>query len=377
MIHTLPFYRVGGETFANKFYAYRTAKETGLPMEFDFYDSAFSNADWTHDPTLTWDQLLDIRAHQLSNKGKQLILNFSGGTDSYTIYEVFRRNKLHIDYFYLNIKDNSHETGGGEKDAFEGTIKFFNTVKEDFPDSKIVISNTTKEMMEKFYSDPDWVWKDGFRIFFSQGMYESFHHDKNPDFEGLDSDHISIYGYEKPRLKIIGNKFYSFQEDTTIQGSMNNLRNHYFFISPELPELHIKQSYMLAKYIKGQAVLQNKPLEHYNTIHHPDKHDYYEYSYVGTGRFGDYANSGPTKIRNRESWLYIPDGRLDAVQHQGRYHGMLVESLKNNDKFVMNYLKGLYELRNDSLVSGIFEDVDGGNYYSVINYQSKYHQLNI
>ena len=86
-------YVVGTEIFTNKYLAFANSKKTGNPIRFALYEEAFDKASWDVEPNLSWDSMLDIRAQQLADKKKPIVLGFSGGTDSYTVYDVFKRNK--------------------------------------------------------------------------------------------------------------------------------------------------------------------------------------------------------------------------------------------------------------------------------------------
>ena len=102
-MHYLPHWIVNGERTSSQFDAWRAASKLGTMPHFYFYETEFDALDWTKEPTETWDQLLDRRAQQIAAKGKPIVLNFSGGTDSYTIYKVFERNNIHIDEIIIRV----------------------------------------------------------------------------------------------------------------------------------------------------------------------------------------------------------------------------------------------------------------------------------
>ena len=100
------YYEVGTAPtvkFTNRFMAAHHAGTHNLNMRFNMYDSVFDHSDWSREPDLTWDQLLDIRAQQIAAKNKPIVLYFSGGTDSYTIYKVFERNNIFL-FVCLKLK---------------------------------------------------------------------------------------------------------------------------------------------------------------------------------------------------------------------------------------------------------------------------------
>jgi hypothetical protein len=90
-------YRVGDEIIYNSILAKFRSYQTGKSTSFYCNDLANDQLDWTTDPELTIDQLMDQYARQLRANYDYIVLTYSGGTDSKTIYDVFVRNNLHID----------------------------------------------------------------------------------------------------------------------------------------------------------------------------------------------------------------------------------------------------------------------------------------
>jgi len=372
-VEIFPYYDCNGHHFDNKFEAFIYANQNNTSINFRLYEKAFDSANWNVDPKLSWDQLLDIRAQQIYSKGKPLILFFSGGWDSYTILEVFERNNIPLDYICLNIKNDEKESI-----LFQNTIALFKSQPDRFKNTKIIIANTDEKMIETFYDSEEWIWKKSARINFTQGFTDSLTLEDNHYFDStVPDDHIAIFGYDKPRIHIKGTSMYSYQEDTTFQGTVKNPRNIYFFITPELPELHIKQSYILAKYIKHLSMINNKPLSYYNNINNGLIINYSDYSQYGCGRFADYGNSHIQKIRNRKQYLYIPDNNINNAKYIGRYDSMFNHELSKQSRAIRNYLNGIIQLKTDSLTKNIFRITDDNNYLSVFDFKSKMYKLNI
>lgn len=360
------FYKVGTEKFSNKFLAFIKSQETGTPLLFDFFEKDFDLADWSKEPESTWDQLLDIRARQIANLGKPIILGFSGGTDSYTIYEVFRRNQIKIDALFLMIKDDPRE-----RDMFEEPLQFIEKQRQELGIKPIVLKKDT-DLYKQIYSNDEWWLTDTpIRINFStaSGMGGIEH------IRGYDSsfgdDFILVVGMDKPRIKIIGDSMYSYLQDTTFNNYCDP-RHEYFFSSRDLPELHIKQSYMLGRFIRYLSHSTEKPLKYFENIHDPNFFDYQRYSIEGCGRFGDLANSAKQKTLNRYSSLYI--GEHKDIVYNGRDQKMLLDGYNSNEKFALNYVDGLKSMRSDSRLKHIFRDKK--NYFSVADIDSKYYQIN-
>lgn len=361
------YYEVGSTRFVNKFCAFLESKKTGYPLKFNLYEDAFDKVSWK-DPELSWDALLDIRAHQIAAKNKPIVLNFSGGTDSYTILKVFERCKIKLHAIHLKIK-----TGDPEEELNYRTV--INWLKENYYDidCKIYVSEDNVDLLNSYYNSPDWVWRpDGSKINFSSGLSEVVSLNETEFVQdNLSDDYIMITGLEKPRIKIIDGKFYSYQIDSAFGYVMGESRVEHFYISDALPELHVKQSHLLVSYIRSLAYSSKKPLELYEDLHDPRKFDYYNYSYMGCGRFGDIANSRLQKIVNIKSKLLVKDSTV--VGYNGRYKNMFMHGFKHNESFFENYIAGLVNLRNDNVLKEIF--LDDLNLYSVKDLNSKLYLL--
>jgi len=366
----MPFsYRVGSQRIANKFLAYRESKIQNKPLEFDLFQEVFDKQIWNKEPSLSWDSLLDIRAHQIAAKKKPIMLGFSGGTDSMTIWEVFKRNNIQIHSMQLKIKYQSEQ----EWDLFKNVVPFMRKEAEQYKFKLLIIEQDSNDTLSRFYDSPEWVFSDlAVRVNVVCPERHGIEGNNWPaDF--IDQDYIYVSGLDKPRHKIVNNRFYIFNDDTTFLNYADP-RVDYFFISPELPELHIKQGYLLAKYIITKAVTENKPLSFYNNIHNAKAHHYYDYAVVGCGRFGgDIANSHLQKVLNREQTLLIPENSKITPFYKGRSKKIIYESFQENSKYIQNYLEGLQMLRKDSIIKDIFKDPY--NYYSVKDIESKNYGL--
>lgn len=359
------FYRVGQEKFSNKFLAFIRSQETGLHLKFDFFEKEFDQANWSKDPDLTWDQLLDIRANQIANMKKPIVLGFSGGTDSYTIYQVFKRNNIKIDAVFLRYKDDPKE-----KDMYENVLSFIENEKSKYGFKTILIKDDSRFFDQVYSNEEWWLSSEPVRINFSVAVgLQDIEHFYGYDTT-IDNDFVLVMGMDKPRIKIIDNKMYSYLQDTTFNNYCHD-RHEYFFSSPNLPELHIKQSYMLGKYIRHLSETTNKPISYFENIHNPLFFNYQDFAYNGCGRFGDLANSVKQKILNRECSLYIDN---DKIFYNGRSEDALIGGINSESMYSKNYINGLKSMRADSKLKNIFTDEK--NYYSIIDIDSKYYRLN-
>lgn len=361
------YYKVGDQIFFNKFLAASYATKHGKDLSFFLYNSAFDSCDWSVEPAMSWDQLLDIRAQQIAAKNKPIVLFFSGGTDSYTIYKVFERNRVPIDIIYTQTHEN-------ELDSFRKVFDLFSAGLYD-KNTKIV-NRDEKNAIDSIYDDEEWIWKKGVRYQFKlNGMGDIESSKQIERILGRD-DFISVVGFEKPRLHFDRTGVYSYQDDENYARPMGDPRLDCFYISPELPELHIKQSYMLLKYVKSLDPMAkySQDLSKFNSIHSPSHHDWTSYSIKGCGRYGDLNDSFKHHIGNQHSQFTLPTtmSKFDGSEYRGRFKSHY-KSLVGSKQFA-NYTNGLMSVVSDS--SGKFLLSDSTNFYSMKQFRSKYYKLN-
>lgn len=360
------YYTVGNQTFINKFQAADYAVRTNAEIKFNLYEEAFDRADWSKEPELTWDQLLDIRANQIAAKGKPIVLNFSGGTDSYTIYKVFERNNIHIDALYLRRRKTDMDNIINAK-----VLDLLNNGIYD-KTTKIIIKEDDDELFATAYSDEDWLWHNQARMEFILGFNSDSSTHAYISKEIGTEDYISVIGFEKPRLFFNKFRVYSYQSDLPYGRAMGHSVTENFYITPDLPELHIKQSYMVLNHIrKKHPTLYPKDLLQYNEFHNPDKFSWEEYA-TACGRFGDLAMSGAVHSAWRGLKLVIPEsGKFYGHEHTGPGENWF-KSLVGT-KLFDNFTNGILRIQKEPAYNYLRDDLT--NAYKLKSISSKYYRL--
>lgn len=356
-------YEVGSYKFYNKIAAADYAVRTNQQIKFNLYDRGLASADWLVEPPASWDRLLDLRAQQIAAKGLPIVLFFSGGTDSLTIYKVFERNKIKIHAVYLQPHASEIET-------FEKVFEFLGKINS--PDTRIIIGEE-KKALTLAYNNENWVWEKGLRLQFKLvGMGDE--DSMRAVEQALDiDDFIGIIGLEKPRLHFDSSGVYSYQVDENYMRPMADHRLKCFYISPELPELHIKQSYMLLRYIKTIAGKHRTPatLRNYNNIHNPLKFSWLKYSIDGCGRYGDLNSSDIPHSRNNLTKLEIPQGEISKIRYQGRF-ARVFEDIRGTKEF-SNYLRGIMGFAQSPSGKYLLEGRD--DFFGTRQFRSMMHKM--
>ena len=99
------YYQVNGRIIFNELLARYESYTTGAPVEFHLHDAEYDQLDWTQEPVESFDELMLRHAQRLRNQYERVVLLWSGGTDSHTIYNTFVRNNLHIDEIVIFHND--------------------------------------------------------------------------------------------------------------------------------------------------------------------------------------------------------------------------------------------------------------------------------
>ena len=337
------YYQVGSRKFLNKIQAADCAARTGQDVKFYLYESAFDQADWAHEPKATWDELLNQRARQIASKNQPIMLNFSGGTDSLTIYKVFERNNIPIDVLYMRRR-----TDPAQQFFYTQVFEFFDKIRETNKDIKIIVDDQEEiETLGEIYANEDWTWTTHERPNFN--MWGGGVISVKKVTQLLGREVISILGFEKPRLLFLpGGRVGSWQLDEMYSRVMGPRGSECFYISPELPELHIKQSYMLKNYIKTKFSLNadSQNLDQANSHYNPNMFDHLEYSYA-SGRFGDIGRSDLQHVMFQQTALHISESENYSQAQLNGLNSNLFNELKDTT-IVKNYVHGLLSIKNSA-----------------------------
>jgi hypothetical protein len=356
-------YQVGGHIFTDKFQAALQAHRNNQDIYFNLFDSAFDTVDWSREPNQSWDQLLDLRAQQIAAKNRPIVLHFSGGTDSYTIYKVFERNKIHLSALIMNYRGDLSDI------AYTNVHEFLKKGIYD-PHCEIIIDNyLASNSWQEIYQKPDWCWTSMERYQF--GIFSGYGNGDQRLSVKFGKEVISVLGTDKPRLRFTPQGIYSYQDDITWVRHIKSPNLDSFYISQELPELHVKQSWMLKTYLQQKFAVDQNSADFFLVNSHcdPEKFSWSEYS-TASGRYGDLANSHIQHFANKGTRLLVPkNGGIDDAVYTGRQWKEF-ERLRGTSTF-RNYVGGLIAASKDG--AGQYLGMNTNNLLYVRSLYSKGH----
>lgn len=334
-----PSYVVNGKhRFFNRWQALEFAsKHNTRDIKFDLWNDVFSKQCWTKNPETSWETLVDLRVKQLESSGRPLVLLFSGGTDSYSIYQAFIRNNVQIHGIATKIrKDWTYATHAAE------------WIKKNHPDPETkFISVDNSDQIAGLYTNPYFItdkvntYNFGWDIADDQMFLKI-----NSEF----SNPLIIMGLEKPRLVLENGSWYSVCVDLLFTHTFPPNEIEMFYITPDLPELHIKQCWMLKTWLENSGhTLTDEFVT--RDLYDPTKVDYYEFAWA-CGRTGDLSNSRGEKLSNWETKIYIDPNNIKNSRMIGRGSETFNEGLATSNISVLNYIQG----HRMMMESGVLDD---------------------
>jgi hypothetical protein len=334
-------YCVAGQYINNVYLALHNCWKTGAQLEFYCNDQVFDQYDWTSEPTQSMELLMDTHAANLRNKYQRLILLWSGGTDSHTIYNVFKRNNIHIDE--IIIKASAHSAGFPEINH--------DWIQKNHWDPTTIITrydDHDTELRALDVPDEDWVWRDKGDLL-KYGMTSSgdgvkFLCEKNH----AGYTYKAIGGYEKPRLIYRNGHWYHRQLDMVLRPTMGHDYIEHFFLEPLLA---IKQAHMVKRAVKHLLANSKQPLYDGDWAEAKwarDAEGYRAWCFacgrhdevtLGVSNTQKHYNDAldQTQIDVHGSWRQLGTTADTRLEHD----------LQAGNQVAINYVKGLHNIRSE------------------------------
>lgn len=264
------YYKVGEEKFMSKAVAAVKATELRLPMTWHYHDDIFAKVKPTGQVDLK--ELYKQRALQLRDKYDYLILNFSGGSDSWTVLNTFLENNIKLDHVFVRWPKSAMDKGfytpnNQDRSAFNFVSEWDFTIKKDLewlaqyhPEIKIEVGDWLENLNEKYFNDD----------LFHKTMNDNFMSNVLRNHLGSQAEKLlvdkglkvaSIYGVDKPWVVINENKcFFHFMDGapaTCPPQAINPHGTEYFYWSPDMPEVAVEQAYKVYQWYKTNADKRN------------------------------------------------------------------------------------------------------------------------
>jgi hypothetical protein len=335
-------YKVNDRTFNNVYLALHHAWTNSSEVQLYCKDFEYDQFDWTQEPESSLDDLMAAHAHSLRDGYDRLILLWSGGTDSHTIYNIFKRENIHIDE--IMIKASRHSAGFPEKN--------YEWIAQNHWDPTTIITrydDHDSELRALDIPDEHWIWRDKGDLL-KYGMTSSgdgvrFLCDKNH----AGTRYCAVAGYEKPRLIYRQGRWFARQLDMTLRPTMGHDYIHHFFLDPLI---NIKQNHLVKHAVK--KIIQNRKLCLWDDDWAESKWDrdvvgYRDWAtacgrhdelYVGVSNTQKHYNDAldRTEISTVGDWRQLNR----TADHR------LAHDLSQGNTVALNYVKGMHSLYSES-----------------------------
>lgn len=337
------YYTCNNQIFYNVYAANYESMTSGQPVELYCYDNEYKKLDWTQEPTESFDELMGIHARNLRNKYERLVFMWSGGTDSHTIYNIFKANNIHVDEIIIKHSD---EAGGGY--AYPTWHVDWLMKNHYDPTTKITVWNEYDTNIRGLVVDNDnWMIEskgDLLRLgqsSMSSATVELCERTHNGYNWGI------VLGLEKPTVKCINGRYYSFQLDKFVRTVMGHPNVECFYLDPMV---NLKQSHLAKRALKRLAVSANGP-KNYGVARETrnDSVVYTAWAHA-VGRHKE-LTIGSSFVQ-KTALQPIFDTRLSTTASLEDFTNttgepILAEKLKSQDPVAINYARGLFNIRSD------------------------------
>lgn len=335
-------YRVGSKYIYNIYPALMEAMTSGHEVEFYCRDSVYDQFDWTKEPEQSLDELMTAHALAIRSSYERVILLWSGGTDSHTIYNIFKQANIHIDEILIKASEHleqypDHHVTWMRANHWDPTTRITRYDQND----------TTLRNLD--CPDENWVWKNkGDLLMFGMSTgAEGVKHLIERNHAG--KRWTAIAGFEKPRLVYRQGRWWARHLDSPLRQTMSYDHLNRFFLEPLI---NIKQNHLVKHAVKKHIKDNNLPLydgDWAEAKWHRTVEGYRGWA-TACGRHAELTD-GASNLQKLRSDQYFS---LDISQEKS-YNDLVTNPdptlqafLKNDNKTALNYIKGLFNLQSET-----------------------------
>jgi hypothetical protein len=333
------FYVVDDLKYYSKLMAIEAHQATGHHPRWDFNDSVFSLYDWTVEPEASLPDLYRQRAQQLRDKYDYIVLWFSGGADTDNVLHAFLDNGIKLDEVasYINFEATQDKTNYMNNEVFHVAYPVIKKHQEKHPDLVHRIIDVCKMQVDYFSQSEtkfDWIYEMN-AMFNPNNASRVAVREYVPEWKKMIDDGkrvLFLWGADKPRVGLVDGKYcFRFIDiiDNCVSPKVQMLNrpgdyDEFFYWSPDLPELIIKQAHIIKHYLRT-ATASSQFLTTEKTGLGSTIIDGVEYHLTTTGVsvliypnfiFYDETQGKPLSIffTPRDTWFFsLPDDNLARV----------------------------------------------------------------
>jgi len=258
----LGYYTVGDSVYFTKVQALIEGTRTNQFPTWNFNNDVYGKMSWTQEPEVGLLDLYRMRAQQLRDKYDYIRIECSGGSDSTQALFAFLLNDIHVDEIVFRypkageknipVESSNYRCENTLSEAELATRPLLNWVATHHPQVKITVHDYSADMLVNEDRDESWVYS-------AKEFLQPGHVTKFPNYQTIEHKLLAdagkricvLYGIDKPKMCIRENHWYLYFMDFQANyanpdvGDYTNITNEYFFWTPDLPEISVKQAHTI------------------------------------------------------------------------------------------------------------------------------------
>ena len=328
-------YKVGEEFFYNKYLALYNSFKNNKPLRFLCNDEQYDLLDWGTEPKESLEELMTAHALNLRHTHDRVILGWSGGSDSHTIYKVLQKNKIYIDEIIIKTS----------KDLIYQPKNHADWIRKNHYDKNTIITEYDQyddsfRLLDR--PNEEWIWKNCGDVCHAGvntgGAHTKFQIEKNHGGK----KYVFITGYEKPQLKFSNGTWWASIGDRTIYHVIgHNYNIEYFYLQPLI---HLKQCHLYKNYLKKYIVDTKKSIQNDTSAWNILDGDYNKIIQALHRTELTHGVSSCQKLAWKDQ-LSIDLGAQNTYRYIREHHDhILTKTLSNDNKASINFFRGLFNL---------------------------------
>lgn len=264
------YYQVGEQKIQNKTVALIEATKKNVFPTWSFNHDIWNSYNWQNPIREDLETLYKERCQQLRDTYDYLILNYSGGSDSFTILNTFLKNNIKLDeiftYWPIKATKGLYIPNASNRDATNLLSEWDFSLKPDldyiqknYPDIKVSIYDYSDHLFKDLTEEEFLVSGHHINIGFFSRQGANLQAGKNIK---ENKSVAIIMGNDKPQIAIKDNTVYGYFIDLlTTTGMMphqeNNRNVELFYWSADFPKLAIKAKQEVAYAIKSNPNIRS------------------------------------------------------------------------------------------------------------------------
>jgi hypothetical protein len=235
-------------------------KATGGIVNFIYHDDVYKAAQPTINPPKSLLELYTERVRQLRTKYDYLVLMYSGGADSHNILKCFEHSDTKLDEI-VSFVDSSYKSKDSKisSEIYRVAVPEVQQYQLRYPETEyklIEMREVQKQLLNDTAFKFDHYQDTSYHLipFGLMHHYGLYYIQKYHQLHSEGKRVGVIHGIDKIKLKVVNNRWgFQFTDWSSHFGHKHYFRDYpiydeFFYWSPDLPELSIKQAHVASKY---------------------------------------------------------------------------------------------------------------------------------